>query len=62
MHINILYNCILSFRNLSYSFNMYHFVNLMQLVSVSLYFKTLVKLHDLKEGDEFDISLPFHIP
>ena len=39
---------------------MYHFVNLMQLVSVSLYFKTLVKLHDFKEGDEFDISLPFN--
>ena len=40
---------------------MYHFVNLMQLASVSLYFKTLVKLHNLKEGDEFTISLPLDI-
>lgn len=40
---------------------MYHLVNLMQLVSVSLYFKTLVKLHNLKEGDDVDISIPFNI-
>ena len=61
MHINVLYHCILPFRNESYSFNMYHFVNLIRQVSGSLYFKTLIKLHDLKEGDAFDISLPFHI-
>ena len=40
---------------------MYQFVNLMQLVSVSLYFKTLVNLRNLKEGDEFDISIHFSI-
>ena len=40
---------------------MYQFVNLMQLVSVSLYFKTLVKFHNLKEDDELDISNPFNI-
>ena len=40
---------------------MYQFINIMQLVSTALYFKTWVKLHNIKKSDEIDIWIPFNI-
>ena len=40
---------------------MYYLVNIIQLVAVSEYFKNLASIQQLKEGDTFDTSFPFHI-